>query len=72
MDKKIKENLGLIKKIRTLFETGFVSSDNLIALSVGLYQFTRPFNFDQSYYMQLSMEGRHKTINKYLKNFGLR
>lgn len=68
-DEIILENLGLIKKIRTLFETGFVSSDNLIALSVGLYQFTRPFNFDQSYYMQLSMEGRHKTINKYLKNF---
>ncbi len=68
-DKIILENLELIKKIKMLFKTGFISDENVIALSVGLYQFTRPFNFEQSYYMQLSMEGRHKTINKFLKNF---
>ena len=65
----ILENLELIKKIKLLSQTGFINDENIVALCLGLYQFTRPFNFDQSYYMQETKKGRHKTLNLYLKNF---
>ncbi len=68
-EKIILENLQLIKKIKILSETGFIKDENIVALCIGLYQFTRPFNFEQSYYMQETKQGRHKTVNKFLKNF---
>ena len=68
-EKIILENLKLIKKIKLYSQTGFVKDENIIALCLGLYQFTRPFIFKESQYFQESKKGRHKTLNKYLKNF---
>ena len=69
-EKIINENIRLIKKIRLYNDKGLVSETNIAALCVGLYQLTRPFNFEKSYYYSLVLKnGRHKTLNKYLKNF---
>lgn len=69
-EKIINENIKLIKKIRSFNDKGCISETNIAALCVGLYQLTRPFNFDKSYYYSLILKyGRHKTLNKYLKNF---
>jgi SAM-dependent methyltransferase len=66
----INENIEMIKKIKTYFETGFVDETNIICLSIGLYQFTRPFEFENSYYFQLTKKkNRHEVLNLYLKNF---
>ena len=62
--------LELFKKIKTYFDTGFINETNLISLSIGLYQFTRPFEFENSYYFQLTKKkDRHEVLNLYLKNF---
>ena len=66
----INENIHLIKKIRLLYDTGFVSKHSIACLAIGLYQFTRPFIFEESYYFNESKRmGRHKIVNKYLVNF---
>ena len=66
----INENIELFKKIKTYFDTGFINETNLISLSIGLYQFTRPFEFENSYYFQLTKKkDRHEVLNLYLKNF---
>ena len=57
-------------KIRLLYDTGFVSKHSIACLAIGLYQFTRPFIFEESYYFNESKRmGRHKIVNKYLVNF---
>jgi len=66
----INENIELLKRIKTYFDTGFVSEINLISLCIGLYQFTRPFEFENSYYFQQTKKkDRHNLLNLYLKNF---
>ena len=66
----INENINLLKKIKTYYETGFIDETNLICLSIGLYQFTRPFEFENSYYFQeTKKQDRHSILNIYLKNF---
>lgn len=66
----INENIEMIKKIRILKESGFISSTQIACLAIGLHQFTRPFVFEQSYYYQESLRlGRHNSLRKYLKNF---
>jgi len=66
----INKNIELFKKIKTYFDTGFINETNLISLSIGLYQFTRPFEFENSYYFQLTKKkDRHEVLNLYLKNF---
>lgn len=63
-------NIQLIKKIRLLYDTGFINKTALISLAIGLYQFTRPSVFEESYYFNESKRlGRHVIINKYLKGF---
>ena len=69
-EKIINENLKLIKKIRKCYDKGSVTDNNIACLCIGLYQFTRPFSFEKSYYYSQTMEnGRHRTLNKYLQNF---
>ena len=69
-DKIINDNIALTEKIKMLYETGFIAKTNMTCLCLGLYQFTRPFVFENSYYYQESKkEGRHKLLNFYLKNF---
>lgn len=66
----IKDNIKMIKKIKLLSNTGFVSKIAIASLAIGLYQFTRPYVFEESYYFnQTKREGRHQIINKYLNNF---
>ncbi len=66
----IKHNIQLIKKIRLLYDTGFISKIAIISLAIGLYQFTRPLVFEESFYFNESKRlGRHKIINKYLLSF---
>ena len=66
----INENIELLKRIKTYFETGFINETNLICLCIGLYQFTRPFEFENSYYFQQTKKkDRHAVLNLYLKNF---
>lgn len=68
--KIINENIFLINKIKTFYETGFVNKTNMICLCLGMYQFTRPYVFENSYYFQESKkQGRHEILNIYLKNF---
>ena len=61
----------MIKSLSTsYFQVECNIQTNIAALCVGLYQLTRPFNFEKSYYYSLVLKnGRHKTLNKYLKNF---
>lgn len=69
-EKLINENIELLKKIKTYFETGFINEINLICLCIGLYQFTRPFEFENSFYFQeTKRKGRHEVLNLYLNNF---
>ena len=69
-EKIIIQNINLIKKIKLLFDTGFISKTSLACLAIGLYQFTRPFVFEESYYFnETKRSGRHEVINKYLINF---
>ena len=66
----INENIELIKKIKILNQTGFINDINICALSIGLYQFTRPFVFEESYYFKETVrKGRHQVLNQYLNNF---
>lgn len=66
----INENIELIKKIKILTDSGFVSKTQIACLTIGLHQFTRPFIFEESFYYQESLrKGRHNTVNEYLKNF---
>jgi SAM-dependent methyltransferase len=66
----IKENIELIKKIKILSDSGFISKTQIACLTIGLHQFTRPFIFEKSFYYQESLrKGRHNTVNEYLKNF---
>lgn len=66
----INENIEMIKKIRILKDSGFLSNIQIACLAIGLHQFTRPFIFEQSYYYQESLKtGRHKALKEYLKNF---
>ena len=48
----ILKNIEIIKRIKVLNETGFVSDTLLAALAIGLYQFTRPLSLDESNYYQ--------------------
>ena len=68
--KDVTANIKMIKKIKLLSNTGFVSKIAIASLAIGLYQFTRPYVFEESYYFnQTKREGRHQIINKYLNNF---
>ena len=69
-EKIINDNIKLIKKIRQYNDKGKISHINIAALCIGLYQFTRPYDFDNSYYYSLLLkDGRHKVLNLYLRNF---
>ncbi len=66
----IKENVEMIKKIKTFYKTGFVEDYHIISLCISLYQTTRPYIQEYSYYYQEAKKnGRHKTINLILSNF---
>lgn len=66
----INHNIRLIKKIKLLCDTGFITKTSIACLAIGLYQFTRPFVFEESHYFNESKRlGRHKIINKYLQSF---
>ena len=69
-EESINENINLFKRIKTYYETGFIDETNLICLCIGLYQFTRPFEFENSFYFQeTKKKDRHSVLNTYLKNF---
>ena len=69
-EKIINENIKLIKKIKSLQMQKKVNEIDIVALCIGMYQFTRPLIFEQSYYFQLcKKDGRHKVLNIYLQNF---
>jgi len=73
----ILKNIEIIKRIKVLNETGFISNTLIASLAIGLYQFTRPFSLEESnYYQEMKRVGRQKLLNiylkKFLKNFGLR
>ena len=43
--------------------------DLKVLISLSMYQFTRPFNQDESQiYQETLRNGRHKTLNSFLKN----
>tara|TARA_B100001123_G_C15311192_1_gene1024402 strand:+ start:971 stop:2101 length:1131 start_codon:yes stop_codon:yes gene_type:complete len=66
----ILKNIDLVKKIKILNDTGYISDTLISALCIGLYQFTRPLILEESnYYQESKRIGRHKLLNKYLKNF---
>ena len=66
----ILKNIEIIKRIKVLNETGFVSDTLLAALAIGLYQFTRPLSLQEfNYYQEMKRVGRQKFLNNYLKNF---
>ena len=69
-DNIINENIEMIKKIKILKDSGFISKTNIACLTIGLHQFTRPYIFKESFYYQETMRnGRHKVLNQYLKEF---
>lgn len=62
---KIHKNLNLLR-----ISCGFVIKQNIICLCIALYQFTRPFDFDSSYYYKETKKTpRHEILNKFLSNF---
>ena len=66
----ILENIELVKKIRILNKTGYISDTLISSLCIGLYQFTRPLMLEESnYYQESKRMGRHTFLNNYLKNF---
>tara|TARA_B100001123_G_C15221489_1_gene991405 strand:+ start:317 stop:1447 length:1131 start_codon:yes stop_codon:yes gene_type:complete len=66
----ILENIELVKKIKILNDTGYISDTLISCLCIGLYQFTRPLVLEESnYYQETQRTGRHKLLNNYLKNF---
>lgn len=66
----IKDNIEMIKKIKTFYKTGFIEDYHIICLCLSLYQTTRPYIQNLSYYYQEAKKnGRHKTINIILSNF---
>ena len=62
----IKENIKLIKKLKNkLKKKEFYK----ILICLSLYQFTRPFNPDESFIYQESLrKGKHESLNIFLKN----
>ena len=65
-EKIINENIRLIKKIKKKL---IKNNDLKILISLSMYQFTRPFNQDESQiYQETLRKGRHKTLNNFLKN----
>ena len=65
-EKIINKNIKLIKKIKQKLVR---NNDLRILISLSLYQFTRPFNQDESQiYQETLRNGRHKTLNKFLKS----
>ena len=65
-EKIINKNIKLIKKIKQKLVR---NNDLRILISLSLYQFTRPFNQDESQiYQETLREGRHKTLHNFLKN----
>ncbi len=66
----IYENIELAKNIRLRFELGEVSQEEIVLLAIKLYDLTRPYiPKENEYYMETQRVGRHKTLNKILKNF---
>ncbi len=66
----INENLELVRSIKCNHEYGVVSDQQVVMLAVGMYQLTRPFVPEQNEYYQATVrDGRHATLNRYLKNF---
>ena len=56
----------LIKKIKRKLVK---KQDLKVLISLSMYQFTRPFNQDESQiYQETLRNGRHKTLNSFLKN----
>ena len=69
-DKNILKNIDTIYKIKKKFEEGLISEDNIILFCIGLYQFTRPCNLEESHYYQESLRvGRIKMLGIYLERF---
>ena len=65
-EKIINENIELIKKIKRKLVK---KQDLKVLISLSMYQFTRPFNQDESQiYQETLRNGRHKTLNSFLKN----
>ena len=69
-EKIIKENIKLIKLIKKKDNQNLINSYYLICLAISMYQFTRPFKLNKSYYYdEVIKNGRHKTLNLLLRNF---
>ena len=69
-EKIINENIKIIKMIKRRYEKKLIDNYCLISLVISMYQFTRPFDMDKSYYYQEAISnGRHKSLNLLLKNF---
>ena len=65
-EKIINENIKLIKKIKKKYVK---NQDLKVLISLSMYQFTRPFSQEESQiYQETLRNGRHKTLNKFLKN----
>jgi len=65
----ILSNLQLIEKLRAMADHGVIPRDDLAALALNLYRFTRPFVPEQDEYYQRSVRnGRHRTLNECLGN----
>lgn len=69
-DKIINDNINLIKLIKKKFDKKNFREQDINSLCIGLYQLTRPKDFEKSdYYDLLKKKGRHKLLNEYLSNF---
>ncbi len=69
-DKLIKNNIKLVKLIKSLYSKKYFDDEDIVALTVSMYQFARPFDMEKSYYYKKSItDGRHETMNLFLKNF---
>ena len=66
----ISENIDLAKEIRMRYDLGEVSSDEIVLLTLSLYNLTRPYKPSEcEYYMETKRIGRNKVMNKILSNF---
>ena len=64
------ENISMAKEIRMRYELGEVSSDEIILLSISLYNLTRPYKPSEcEYYMETKRIGRNNVLKKILTNF---
>ena len=65
----ILSNVDLIRKLKAYVDHGLISREDLAALVINLYRFTRPFDPEHDEYYQISLQkGRHQALQEFLTN----